>query len=283
MTGDFLIDGVSAFAAYGVFVLRGGYTGILGMPSFKSIESVSWPEDDGVDADLLSPVLDKRSANIAFGFKDIAALPGFFNMMSGSHYHLLTFLDIGRTMTLRMTSNGSLASLINAGSLSLSFTEDTVVVPETSPYALGATRVKQRGFLLDGIDLSRYGCWVLDGVLPGWRKAPAVKENLIVSSKTTPGQTYYGQSDGVHYKSKDFTLSLLLNAQSVEEFNRCYDALFYALTRPAARSLTLMDYASSQPCYYKSARCVRFEVFKSGTVWCELDIAMTMTSVRPEN
>ncbi len=283
MTGDFLIDGVSAYATYGMFVLRGGYTGILSMPSFKSIESVSWLEDDGADADLYSPVLDKHAMNIAFGFRNISALPGFFNMMGGAHYHLLTFMDIGRTMTLRMTSNGSLASLINAGSLALSFTEDTVVIPETSPYALGATMVKQRGFLLDGIDLSRYGCWVLDGFLPNWRKAPAVKENLIVSSKTTPGQTYYGQTDGVQYKSKDFTLSLLLNTRSVSEFSRCYDALFYALTQPSARSLTLGSYAANQPCYYKSARCGRFEVFKSGTVWCELDIVMTMLSVRPEN
>lgn len=283
MKGDFLIDGSSAYNAYGVFVQRGGYTGVLSMPSFKNIETVSWLEDDGIEADLSSPVLDKRSMNITFGFRDIDALPSFFDRLSEAHSHSFSFPDIGRSLALRMISNGSLSSLVRVGSLSLSFIEDVVALNAASPFSLGATEVTQRGFAIDGVDLSQYGCWVLDGFVPSWRKAPAVKENLVISSKTVAGQTYYGQSDGVQYKSKDFSLRLLIRTQSLSDFNRCYDALFYALTRPQARNLTLGSYAANLPCYYKSSRCSRMEVFKTASVWCELELTLTMLSVRPEN
>ena len=56
MKGDFLIDGVSAYATYGVFVMQGGFTDIITLPSFKPFEVVDWLDDDGIDADLSNPV-----------------------------------------------------------------------------------------------------------------------------------------------------------------------------------------------------------------------------------
>lgn len=284
MKGDFLIDGTSAFNAYGVFVQRNGLAGLATMPSFKAIETVDWLDEDGIDANLSAPVLDKGVRNITFGFKDINILPEFYERLGNGENssHVLNFSDIGRSYTLRMLSNGNVTSFIKAGSLTLTFVEDLVEVPETSPYSLGATRVTQRGFLLDGIDLSRFGCWVLDGYKPSWYRSPSVKENLIVSSRTVAGQTYYGQTDGVFYKSKDLSLKMLINARSVSEFNACYDALFWALTQPAARTLKLGSFSEGE-CYYKSSRCERLEVFDSGTVWCELTLTMTMLSIRPES
>lgn len=282
MNGDFLIDGVSAYGTYGMFVRQNGFADAVSLPSFKTIETVEWPEEDGIDADLSAPVLNRRTMNITFGFKHIGRLPDFFAMMSGNHTHLFTFSDIGRTMTLRMTNNGSLSSLVRAGSLTLSLTEDAVPVSPGQPYALGATRVTQRGFLLDGIDLSRYGCWVLEGFLSAWRRAPQVKENLTVSSRVVTGQTYYGQTDGVKYRAKDLTLSLLMNATDVQEFNDCYDALVYALTRPGERTIRLGIMTREEECFYKSLKCERIEVCPSGTVWFKFSLTLTMLSFRPD-
>lgn len=279
MTGDFLIDGTSAFSSYGVFISQGGYAGIASVPSFKPIESTSWPEEDGIEADLSSPVLDKRTASLSFGFTDIDQLPNFYAKLGDSHVHSFLFSDIGKSMNLRMTSSGSISAFIKAGKLQLSFVEDAISVPQASPYADGYTRVTQRGFLLDNVDLSRYGCWLLDGTIQSWRRGIPVKENLTVSSRTQAGQTYYGQSDAVKHKAKDLTLNMLINARSAEEFSRCHNALFYALTQPEARTLKLGIYSKDNSCYYKSSSCKRLEVCASGTIWCEFSLTLTMLSL----
>lgn len=271
-----MIDGASAYNTYGVFVLQNGYTGILSMPSFKSIEVVEWLEDDGIDADLSAPVLDRRSFSLPLGFKDVALLDTFFAAIMSAHAHTFGFSEIGRTRTLRCTNTGSLRNLVKAGSFALSLTEDVVTISNASPYRLGYTRVSQRGYTLDGIDLSRYGCWLLDGSLQNAATPPAVRENLIVSSKSASGQTYYGQTGGIVYKGRDLSLNLLINARSVTEFNRCYDALFHALTQPDERTLVLGALADGK-CFYKSSRCNRVEVCKSGTIWCQFSLTMTMT------
>lgn len=278
MKGDFLMDGASVYDTYGVFVLQNGYTGILSMPSFKSIETVEWLEEDGLDADLSAPVLDRRSFTLPLGFNDADLLDDFFAAIGGAHAHTFGFSEIGRTRTLRCTNTGSLRRLVKDGSLALSLTEDVVTIPNASPYATGATRVSQRGYKLGNIDLSRYGCWLLDGSLQSADTPPAVRENLIVSSRRVAGQTYYGQTDGVVYKGRDISLSLLINARSVTEFNRCYDALFYALTQPGERTLKLGSNAAAKPCFYKSSRCNRLEICKSGTIWCQFTLTLTVTS-----
>ncbi len=279
MKGDFLIDGASAYASYGVFILRGGYTGIVSVPAFKPIETTSWLEEDGIEADLSAPVLDKHTAAISFGFKNIDLLTEFYGKLGDAHAHQFSFGDIGRTINLRMTSSGAIGSLIKAGTLVLNFTEDVVSIPQASPYGLGDTRVTQRGFKLDGIDLSQYGCWVLDGSIQNWRRGVPVKENLTVSSRATSGQTYYGQSDAVKHRAKDLTLNLLINARGVSEFNACHNALFYTLTQPGERSLKLGIYSKENGCYYKSSRCNRLEVCQSGTIWCEITLTLTMLNL----
>lgn len=282
MRGDFLIDGQSAYNSFGIFALQGGMAELMSVPSFKNIEITDWLDEDGIEADLSAPVLDKHSMNLSFGFDDMASLPSFFSLLGGDHVHTFSFPDISRTKSLRMTSNGRLASFINAGSLTLSFTEDTVTIPETSPYPLGSTRVTQRGFKLDGTDLSQYGCWVLDGSIQNWRRSPSVKENLVISSRSLAGQTYYAQADGTRYKSRDLSLNILINARNTTEFNACFNSLLYDLTQAGERSLRLGIYSGDNGCFYKSCRCKRLEACKSGTIWCELTLTLTLLSVSPE-
>lgn len=281
MKGDFLIDGVSAYATYGVFVMQGGLTDIITLPSFKPFEVVDWLDDDGIDADLSNPVFPSRKINITFGFRDIRGASDFIAEVNRTAVHTFVFSAVARSMALRVQDNPSLSSLVNMGSFTLSFVQDTIPVPTATPYDIGATRVRQRGFLLDGIDLSQYGCWVLDGSLQNGLRSPAVKDNLTISSKTVAGQTYYGQSSGMVFKTKDLALRLLINARDATEFNRCYDALGYALSRPNTRTFKLGPNGKNCECYYKSLKCNRLEVCKSGTIWCELTLVLVMTASRP--
>ena len=56
--GKLYIDGRDAMLEYGIFVEKGGYKGVVQMPSFKNVDSTEWLEFDGVEVDLLSSVLN---------------------------------------------------------------------------------------------------------------------------------------------------------------------------------------------------------------------------------
>lgn len=290
MRGDFTIDGISALGEYGVFVEQGGYASLVSEPSFKSIEIVDWLDEDGIDADLSSPVLEEKRVSVSFCFKSASLLGAFYTKLADNDSHTFEFPDIDRSFEMRLLSTGNLDHLVRMGKISLSFVIDEPAIAETSPYAIGLTRVTQRGFTLDNIDLSRFGCWVLDGTIQNYRKAPAVKENLVVSSRYAAGQTYFSQChqsagskvSDVYFKSKDLTLNLLINARDIEEFWKCWDSLFYTITQSGLHTIKLGRLTNSQPCFYKSCSVRRFEVCQSGTIWCEFSLVLTLTSFRHE-
>ena len=60
MIGKLYIDGYDAYAAFGVFVVEGGYDSLVAFPPMKSIESNNWAEEDGEEFDLSAPTLRSR-------------------------------------------------------------------------------------------------------------------------------------------------------------------------------------------------------------------------------
>lgn len=290
MNGEFKIDGINALSTYGVFILKGGYTQLLNLPKFKSIEVIEWLDSDGAEADLSSPVLDAKTFSIQFGFKELVSLNSFYDKLSDNAVHTFNFTELGKEYQLRMTTTSSLSSLIESGKLTLSFVIDNPTITNASPYAIDYTRVTQRNNYLDDIDLSRFGCWVLDGTLQSVKKAPQTKENIVINSKYAAGQTYIGFShtdeeeqvvNDVYYRSKDVSLKLLINARNLTEFWRCYNALFYRLSLAGIRKLRLSDATINYDCFYNGSQVTRFEICKSGTIWCEFDVVLKMLNMRP--
>lgn len=293
MNGDFKIDGINALSTYGVFILKGGYAQLLNLPKFKNIEITDWLDSDGGEADLSSPVIDAKTFSIQFGFKELSMLDSFYDKLSDNAVHSFNFTELGKTYQLRMTTTSSFSSLINSGTLTLSFVIDNPAITTETPYGIGYTRVTQRGNYLDDIDLSRFGCWILDGTLQSFKKAPQTKENIVINSKYSAGQTYVGFShtnnDGqtvntvndVYYKCKDVTLRMLINARNLTEFWRCYNALFYRLSRSGVREIKLSDMNTSYDCFYGGSQVSKFEICKSGTIWCEFDVVLKMLNMRP--
>ncbi|WP_159049949.1 hypothetical protein [Tannerella serpentiformis] len=47
MKANIYIDGVDARAAFGVWVVRGGYNDLLAYPAMKEPAANDWPEHDG--------------------------------------------------------------------------------------------------------------------------------------------------------------------------------------------------------------------------------------------
>lgn len=289
MKGEFTIDGKNSYADYRVVVEQYGYKGLIAVPSLKNIETTEWPDEDGIEADLSEPVLSPRTVTLQFAFADVDKIADFYGILTDGCYHEFSFTEIDWTVSLRLQSTSSLSSFIKAGTLYLTFIEDKPVIVAAEPYSIGSTRVGQRGYLLDEIDLSRFGCWVLDGSLQNIRKAPAVKENVTVAKTNVAGQTYLPQyhTSGstevtdAYFKSKDTTLKLLINARDMTEFWRCWNALFTVLTTSGAHQFTVGEISKTYECYYKSCSISKFDLCRSGTVWCEFSLALTFLSARP--
>ena len=84
-TGKLFIDGRDAMLEYGIFVEKGGYKGVVQMPSFKTLDTTEWEEFDGIEVDLLSPVLDTRQFQIQFCITNVRYAEDFSMTLPQAH------------------------------------------------------------------------------------------------------------------------------------------------------------------------------------------------------
>ena len=278
MAGKLYVDSIDAFTQWGVFVEKGGYKGVVGVPSFKALQSTSWPESDGEEWDLSAPVLDGRSLQVPFCITDVSLWGGFLGHLQNGAYHVFDFREVGRALRLRLVDNSAFSSLVRVGGFTLTFYDDFPILPEGDPLPDGGSVVRQNGFLLDGVDFSKYGCWVLAGAEDSVRKAAKVKEALKISPKAVVGLIYDGQK--VSYATKELSLDLLFNMGSLTSFWNCWNAFFSALLKPGERTLSFPFVDAALGGFYKSCQVQRFELNKNGGVWCEAKVSFTLTSQR---
>lgn len=279
--GKLYIDGRDAMLEYGIFVEKGGYKGVVQMPSFKNVDSTEWLEFDGVEVDLLSPVLDTRQFQIQFCITNVRYAEDFFDDLATGAYHNFQFTELGKTYRLRMVSNGSFSSFIKLGKLTLTFADDFPVVPSGNPYQLGKSEVRQSGYELDGIDFSQFGSYILKGSDDSIRKAANVRENLKIDVKSIAGISYDDES--AFFKSKDVTLKLLIDAADIDTFWYRWNALFSILMQPEQRIFYFSILPAEYDCYYKSMSVSKFEILRDGKIWCEFSVILTFTAYRPES
>lgn len=285
MRGRFYIDGVDSLVRYGVFVMKNGYTPLFNVPAFKQLDITSWLDEDGVEVDLSEPKLQSANVSITFGFCDIELLEGFYGQLISGSTHYFEFDEIGLAVNMRLITVGSLSGLIRMGKISLSFAIDEVHIPSSTPYPIGTTRVAQRGTIIDGVDMSQYGCWILSGSYHSQSKPASVKQNLRIDSKYISGAKYYPQnmidSEGklverVVKCSRDVTLSLLINARSGEEFWRCYNSLLSHLTSAGIKKIQFEDSDETHDFHYKLCSAKSFDITRRGTWWLMFDLTITL-------
>ncbi len=280
MVGKLFIDGKDAFLEYGVFVEQYGYKALIQMPSFKKLDSTEWQEYDGEETDLTAPVLNTKTFSIPFCITDITGANDMFELLSDKAYHTFNFIEISRSYRLRLVSNTSLSSRIRLGKLSLNFADDFPKVDAATPYATPASDVRQRGYMIDEIDFSRFGIYVLDGTDDNIQKAPNVRPNLTVDSKGVAGVLY--DDEKVMYKTKDVTMKLFIRADSIATFWKRWFSFFQALIQPEERKLYVDATVEEFDCYYKKNSVSKFEILRNGHVWCEFSVTLTFTNSRPE-
>lgn len=279
MRNKLFIDGRDAFVEYGVFVEQYGYKQLIQFASFKKIDTTDWLEEDGIEADLLDPKLDTRTLQVQFCITNTRYAEDLFNELSMGAYHLFEFRDIKKTYTLRLTQNDTFSSFVKLGKMTLTFADDFPAIPIGTYYALGKSDVKQRGFSIDGIDFSQFGAYVLEGTSDSIRKAANTKDNLKVSTKDNSGIIY--DASTVNFKSKDVTMKVLINSSDIDVFWTRFNGLFATLLQSGTHNLYYSTLDKEYDCYYKSMSVAKFDILRSGRVWCEFNVILNIVNYRP--
>ncbi len=279
--GKLYIDNKDAFNEYGVFIERNGHRQVVQMPVFKKIDITEWSEFDGVEADLSNPLLDSRQLQIQFCIINVKYAEDLFLALSDGVYHNFDFREIGKTLRLRLVSNGSFSSYIRLGKMTLTFAEDDYQsrLANAQPYGLGESEVVQRGYKIDNYDMSQFGMWVLQGTDDSIRKAANVRENLKITAKNMTGVVY--DNYYVRWKSKDITLKLFINAENISVFWARYMALYNILFSAGLHTIYFAPANATYHFFYKSNSVSRFDVLTTGKVWCEFAVTITVTDWHP--
>lgn len=294
--GKLYIDDKDAYYEYGVFVEQFGYKALIQMPSFKKLDATEWDEFDGEEPDLVNPLLDTKTFAIQFCISDIDLANNLLELLSDKSYHIFRFTDLNKSYKLRLISNPSRSSLNHLGKFSANFADDFPPVVPTDdtnedeldeynvlltqkPYDKAPAGFKQKGYELDEIDFARFGIYVLDGTDESIQNAPNVRPNLSVSSSVNPGVVYDDKE--VMYKTKDVGLKLLIHAKDITEFWQRWYSFWAVLLQPESRTLYIDNPIEEFECHYKSNSVTKFDIRKSGRVWCEFTTTLTFTNARP--
>jgi len=277
MKGTLYINGIDAYTEYGVFVEQNGYTGIVQYPPLKKVDSNSWPEEDGIEPDLSSPVLDSKQFDLSFVRLNDDNIEELLDLLGNQSYNTFYFTELGQALKLRLVSQADKRVFKRLERFKLKFEHDFPL--ENYEYQLPVDlAVTQVGYEIDAVPLASYGVWILDGSDEEISKTPAVKKNLLVNLNKKQGVTYFGEN--VVFESKDVTLKCLLKTKSMEIFWRNYMALLYDLTQPEERIFFTDRLYEEYPCHYKNSKVNKFDILKNGTIWCEFTLTLVFTSFR---
>ena len=268
------VDGIDIFKRFGAKVTRNGYNELFTFPPLVTPEYTSWPEEDGVDVNLISPKLDTKDVSISFVSDDAN---GLVNFLCQPGYHTWSVEGFGREWNLRINSQPNIRQIKETSVFTLKFVDD---FPKRSDdYIPGpgcGLVIPQCDYEMDGISWRDYGVIVKSGrdeVL----KSSAIKQNLSQKIQTKDGQLY--DADMVVFEAKDVVFNLYMCADSIERFWQCYDAFFNDLIKPEERSLYVGYTDEEYPCYYKKSS--NFKILSlSNKVMVEFSLTLVFTSFR---
>ena len=275
MTGKLFIDGQDAFSSFGVYITKGSYKELLTYPALKEVQNNDWAEEDGIEVDLSNPTLDTREFNISF-----ASLNSGHNqlvqLLSDGAYHSFDFRELEKVYVLRLVSQPNFRKIRDLSAFSFRFANDfpfSEYYEYEEPQAVAQTAT---GYLLDGIDLSKYGIIVLKGSEQEVLKLPTVKKNLLTNLNNEHGAFY--DDEWVKFQAKDVKINCLMRASNLNEFWRNYNALLYDLIRKNERGLYVSNVGNTYPCYYKNCSGAKFAII-DGRIWFEFSLTFVFTTL----
>lgn len=289
-----IIDNDDAFSIYGLVLKNNGLAPLIGWPQFKKVSTNNWYEEEGIEADLTSPVLDGRQVQLQFNAMHDTTpsdLSHIFSMLKEQVYHTFKIPTIGVSYTLRYVSNSSVNVNSCFDGLTITLAEDSRTKPtiggnvtldfgnnHTTTFTIAIPEdesVFHSGYSIDGYDMARFGMMITKGTLDQMHKFDKVKEGKKTSSNYVPGVQYDG-SGTVYTQHDDVTLKMHIRTSSVVAFWQRWYALFATLM--ASGEHTLEGAGRKYKCYYKSMKVDKLYPLSNGGVWCDFSFTMTILS-----
>lgn len=301
--GRLFIDNADARETYGIFVVEGGYDDIVKWPNMKEPSFVNWPEEDGIEPDLLSTYLQPKGSIRLDVFCTTAPVgsDAFIAMLQSQSYHVFNFKEIGITIPLRYKAVRSREAYGNFEKLTLEMAFDYSFLDDITPYegtkvyltfnskklvfnqnllvftaydeGQGSTvviRKKKTGLLLDSEDLGDRGILALEGTDEAITRPAPLKDNLIIKATGLKGQLY---PDTIAVKDKrNVTIPLLLRAENPSLFWKAYLQLLDDLSSPGSHKLTWKGV--EHKFYYQSQAITEFAKLGSNEIWCQFNLTV---------
>lgn len=275
MKGACYIDGIDIYTQYRAVFIRGGFDEVATFPSLDDPDSNDWPEEDGIEVDLETPILNPCEITLSFYAEDACSL---IDHIGKPGYHIFYITALGREWSLRLSSHHDNKIWFDATQFSLKLVKDKPVrLVNYAPAGDCGVIIPRSDYEIDGLSLRDYGITVKDG-RKELLKSPTVKQNLLRKIEINDGQIY--DVDQLVFNSKECTFKCLMQARDIVRFWRCYDAFFNDLIQPELRSLYVEYTGEEYPVHYKKmSGCKFLQLDKYGVV-LEFDLTFVFTVFR---
>lgn len=268
MVGQLYIDGQDIYASFGLSVVDQGYNELVAWPPMKPVSYNDWHEEDGIQPDLSSPLLDARRCTLRLnGVTSQMRVDALLNIFKRGVYHTIDVASIGRTYRMRYVGCDRNEVVGDMRYVTLNLAED---MPILSSATAKSTITSYRDYTLDGKPFTHYGARILEGSLSSITQLPSVKTNLERSFEHKAGVIY--DAHDTHFNAYDATLKVLMRADTLSELWNNYDALLRDMIAPNARYIGVGKVSRRYPCYYLSQQPTRF--YATGKIWMEFDLTV---------
>lgn len=280
MTGKVFIDNVDIYTAFGAYITKGGYNGLLSYPATKKVEDNNWFEENGIDYDLSSLQLDQKKFQMSFAFnRGIEGIEGFYELLMSKPYHDFNFSVIGLEMPLKLIGTSSLDYAKKLSFVTITLADDAPYWVDDSSRVPGMLPTDNR-YTIDGKPFTDWGVRILKGSRNSFLKVGDAKIGMERNISILNGVIGDNGNVRVHTESKTVTLVCLLVAPNVSDGLENYYSLLYTLiekkvangkTRECVRKLSIADYINDVECYYKSSNVTAFHN-DNGKVWIQFNL-----------
>ena len=268
MVRNIFIDGTDCRAAFGVWVLKGGYGDLFSFPAMKDPDTNDWAEYNGEECDLSAPKLDVYNINIDFVASGTEQdTGGFIAMLAAPGRRKMDFPSLGRSFDLRLSDNVDYKTYSSLNVFRLNFVLDEPSKDSLFAWTSPGVSLPESAYTLDGVNFAHYGIFVESGRDSLLRPA-ALKQQMTRNISTLNGHIY--DADFVRFRAKDVTLKCCLKASEMLRLWSCRDAFFAALVQPEWRTLTYKG--KTFQCRYVSSQNFRLVVFRAGLCMIEFEV-----------
>lgn len=264
-----IINGINIKNKYSAILLDGSLNDVLEYPKLKKPETNDWAEEDGLEVDLVSPVLDKKNINISFLINELE-IEEFVEFLLSTTYKDYYFTELGVSVNLRFLEIKGIHKEQEKFRIDIKLVDDKPL--NGYSYEDPKLEAVSANLEMDGMDLSKYGISVLEGSENNLEEIVKAKKKLLITSKYISGVEV---SEEVSKKqAKKAKLNLFIK-QNKADFLKGYKSFLYDLVKPDER--TLLFNGKTYKAYYSDSK-IKDLIIENGFVWCNFIVSIIVIS-----